>query len=55
MSGSALTQNINTYFAILIVTIFGAGASLILIHVSTDASFAFMTTSSMEYAAALAN
>ena len=31
---SALVQRINSYFAILLITIVGAGASLIIIHVA---------------------
>lgn len=31
---STLTRRINTYFAVLILTIFGSGASLIIMHVA---------------------
>lgn len=31
---STLTRRINTYFAVLILTIFGSGASLIIIHIA---------------------
>ncbi len=37
---STLTRRINTYFAVLILTIFGAGASLIIIHVANNSAVA---------------
>jgi hypothetical protein len=34
MSGNLLTFRLNTYFATLIITIFGAGASLLIINIA---------------------
>lgn len=35
-----VTRRVNTYFAILLVTIFGSGATLIIVHVATDSALA---------------
>ncbi len=36
------TSEINTYFAVLLITLMGAGASLVIIRVATDNSFDVM-------------
>ncbi|MGH7175000.1 MAG: hypothetical protein ACREGR_01405 [Minisyncoccia bacterium] len=38
MKENPLTYRVNAYFAVLILTIFGAGASLVIIHVANAAN-----------------
>lgn len=46
MHYDALTQRINTYFALLLITIAGAGASMLIIHVAyTNASSSIIVRS----------
>ena len=53
MSGSLLTQRINTYFALLAITVVGAGASLLIIHVATATSYPALGIGAAQYATAL--
>jgi len=41
-----MKEKINSYFAILIITIMGSGAALIIIHVAYDNAFYYITTNS---------
>jgi hypothetical protein len=43
MNHTALTAKINSYFAVLLVTIAGAGAALLIIHVAYSNTFVTMT------------
>ncbi|HQU08014.1 MAG TPA: hypothetical protein PK539_03100 [Candidatus Paceibacterota bacterium] len=38
-----LRRNINTYFAVLIITLVGAGASLLILHVAQTTRFGYYT------------
>ena len=46
-----MKYRINAYFATLILTLFGAGASLIIVHVATNNQFTVLTsTNDAQYA-----
>lgn len=44
-----MMYKINSYFAVLIITIFGAGASLIIIHVADSTTFSVVYTDNSIY------
>lgn len=53
MSGNLLTQRINTYFALLAITIIGAGGALMIMHVANQTTYAALGIGTAQYAAAL--
>ncbi len=45
-----MTAKINSYFAVLIITLAGAGASLLIIRVATQDTFALVRSDEASYA-----
>jgi hypothetical protein len=48
-----LTDTVNTYFALLLITIVGAAASILIIHVATATSYPVLGINSINYALSL--
>ena len=42
---SPIARKLNTYFAVLIITIFGAGAASIIVHIANNSQFAVLYAS----------
>ncbi len=42
-----MKQKLNTYFAVLLVTVIGAGASLMIMHVARTTSFGYYNGTSL--------
>jgi hypothetical protein len=45
-----LTNQINAYFAVLIITVFGSGATLLIVHIANASTFTVFETESQQQA-----
>lgn len=49
MHASLYTERVNSYFAVLILTIVASGATLLIVHVANASTFAFIGGNEVQY------